>query len=383
MKKFYSYLSIIVFISLLISEYTPAQSFNTGKIGTTLSNAGRIRIYKADDETRMTDRISILIGGKTNEIFNYNADADSVAGSGGSYDVENPSISDYEMSVSVDNLYGAHLDPAEATYPPNIKAVINIYGWTDTNFLIIKVNVTNQETENLDAKFGLEIIPQIDGNYGFEITKYYSTAKGFMIYTSDTSARIGFKMLSEDFTSLKTIDWFEGYDSTDVNLQQWIDTGAMEEEYDCSSADGTVTFCSADPSTITSGATKDYFFAIAIGDNDSEMMTALTAAVSKYSSTFTDVKEINELPASFALSQNYPNPFNPTTKINFSIPQHDYVSLKVYNVLGQQVTELVNGNMEAGTYSVDFNANSLPSGVYVYTLSSGSTKISNKMMLIK
>jgi hypothetical protein len=383
MKKFYSYLIIIAFSSLLICEYTPAQSFNTGKIGTTLSNAGRIRIYKADDETRMTDRISILVGGKTNEIFDYNADADSAAGSGGSADVENPPNSDFEITTTIDNLYGAHQDPPEATYPPNVKAIINIYGWADANFLIVKVNVMNQETENLAAKFGLEIIPQIDGNYGFEITKYYSADKAFAISTSDTSAKIGFKMLSEVFTSLKTIDWFDGYDSTDVNLQQWFDTGTLEAEYDCNSADGTVTFCNVGAAQLASGATKDYYFAIAIGDNEGDMLSGLSDAVAKYASTFTSVKKIDELPTAFSLSQNYPNPFNPSTKINFSIPKHDYVSLKVYNVLGQQVAELVNGNLEAGTYSVDFNANNLPSGMYVYTLTSGSTKISNKMMLIK
>jgi plastocyanin len=88
-------------------------------------------------------------------------------------------------------------------------------------------------------------------------------------------------------------------------------------------------------------------------------------------------------PAKFELSQNYPNPFNPTTKINFAVPTNGNVNLTVYNVLGQKISTLVNGNMKAGNYTVDFNASDLNSGLYFYKLeSSGATQV-KKMMLLK
>jgi sugar lactone lactonase YvrE len=95
------------------------------------------------------------------------------------------------------------------------------------------------------------------------------------------------------------------------------------------------------------------------------------------------VKEIAELPVGYELSQNYPNPFNPTTNIKFSIPEQGFVSLKVYNTLGQEVATLLNEFKSAGTYQVDFDASKLSSGVYMYTLNSGKFIISKKMLLMK
>jgi len=97
----------------------------------------------------------------------------------------------------------------------------------------------------------------------------------------------------------------------------------------------------------------------------------------------TDVKEIPALPTAFVLNQNYPNPFNPKTNIEFSIPKNGNVTLKVFNILGQEVATLVNKEMAAGSYKVDFNASNLSSGVYIYRLEAGSNSISKKMILMK
>jgi len=89
------------------------------------------------------------------------------------------------------------------------------------------------------------------------------------------------------------------------------------------------------------------------------------------------------IPSKFMLEQNYPNPFNPTTSIEFSVPSSEYVSLKVYDVLGNEITSLVNENKAAGNYIVDFNASSLSSGVYFYKISAGNYTETKKMMIIK
>lgn len=102
-----------------------------------------------------------------------------------------------------------------------------------------------------------------------------------------------------------------------------------------------------------------------------------------YSSTATGVDESPETPAAFSLSQNFPNPFNPTTKIGFRIEGSGFTSLKVYNVLGEEVATLVNGILEAGEHEVTFDATSLPSGVYLYKLTSGRFSEVKKMMIMK
>jgi hypothetical protein len=89
------------------------------------------------------------------------------------------------------------------------------------------------------------------------------------------------------------------------------------------------------------------------------------------------------LPAVFALSQNFPDPFNPATTINYSLSNDGLVTLKVYDVLGKEVTTLVNENQKAGLHSINFNAVNLPSGVYIYRLFSGKNTFSKKMILLK
>lgn len=86
----------------------------------------------------------------------------------------------------------------------------------------------------------------------------------------------------------------------------------------------------------------------------------------------------------YSLNQNYPNPFNPSTTINYSIPKEGLVKIKVFDILGREVTQLVNSQMQAGTYKVEFNSAGLASGVYIYSLFvDNNLKSSKKMILIK
>jgi hypothetical protein len=89
------------------------------------------------------------------------------------------------------------------------------------------------------------------------------------------------------------------------------------------------------------------------------------------------------IPKDYSLGQNYPNPFNPTTKIEFSIPKNGNVTLKIYDILGKEIETLIDKNMSAGNYTVDFNGARLSSGTYFYQISSGNFSQTKKMILVK
>ncbi len=110
--------------------------------------------------------------------------------------------------------------------------------------------------------------------------------------------------------------------------------------------------------------------------------------ITESESTITDVDKPNEIITKFNLTQNYPNPFNPTTIISYNIPSLETrhgvsVQLKVYDILGNEISTLVNEQMPSGNYSVQFDASKLSSGIYFYTLQAGSFINSKKMILLK
>jgi len=118
---------------------------------------------------------------------------------------------------------------------------------------------------------------------------------------------------------------------------------------------------------------KEYMYA---GTNDGFLF--------KTNKTTTAIKSNSPInPISFNLEQNYPNPFNPSTIIKYAIPSWQYASLKIYDVLGNEITTLVNEDKPAGSYEVEFDASSLPSGVYFYQLKAGEHTVAKKMILLK
>jgi hypothetical protein len=98
---------------------------------------------------------------------------------------------------------------------------------------------------------------------------------------------------------------------------------------------------------------------------------------------FTGVNGNNNVPSKYSLSQNYPNPFNPVTSIEFEIPEKTFVSLKITDITGKEVDNLLNEYKEPGKYNVSFDANRFSSGVYFYTIRTANYYNSRKMVLIK
>jgi hypothetical protein len=95
------------------------------------------------------------------------------------------------------------------------------------------------------------------------------------------------------------------------------------------------------------------------------------------------VKEPRIIPFKAELKQNYPNPFNPSTIISFTLPIKSYITLKIYDLLGREITTLISKDLSAGSHSQQWNAINMPSGVYFYCLQAGSFKETKKLILLK
>jgi len=94
-------------------------------------------------------------------------------------------------------------------------------------------------------------------------------------------------------------------------------------------------------------------------------------------------QEKTNLPNRYSLRQNYPNPFNPSTNIEFTLPKPEYVELKVYNILGKEVTTLVSNKLNPGNHTYQFNSKNLSSGIYFYRIETGDFQDVKKMILLR
>ena len=136
--------------------------------------------------------------------------------------------------------------------------------------------------------------------------------------------------------------------------------------------------------TLNTGLTETNILTLRI-DNDGYLFAGSASGyIFKSNQIISDFSEsTTELPKSFNLFQNYPNPFNPSTSIRFSVPQRTQVQLKVYDIIGCEITTLINEELEAGSYDISFNADGISTGVYIYQLKAGTYINSKKMMLVR
>lgn len=124
-------------------------------------------------------------------------------------------------------------------------------------------------------------------------------------------------------------------------------------------------------------------FAILAGDNLADLQANSIAARNKYDTVLGITNFNSQIPDEYSLSQNYPNPFNPSTSIKFSLKQSGFTSLKIYNMLGKEVSKLVNANLQAGSYEYNWDASAFTSGVYFYKLESKGFAETKRMLLVK
>jgi hypothetical protein len=451
-------LFIVILISFFSLETIP-QSFYTGNIGVALSNFGRVRVYSDNLVTWQIDRSSLLVGVSPTAVFDYTQDAGTVTPAS---TVSSPLLSDFEVTGTIDN--------SDSNLPPEITAIINLYGWTNGAYLLVKMNVKNDDVSSINTVIGGEIIPNVDDTYENDFIQYNAATQTVLM---NETTWVGWKLFSPTTTSFNVIDWVSGY-ANDASFYSWLTQNSFDPPL-TSTVEGVVAVQGSAPINLGPGESTDFYFGISLGTDQTSCLNNMAACEVKYNQivpveltsftanadgnsvqlnwstaselnnagfeiqrkspadkdwivigfeegkgtvtetqsysyldnvthlqmgivsyrlkqidfggtfSFNDIVnvEINPSPDQFELMQNYPNPFNPSTAIKFGIPEASNVRLKIFNSLGEEVVELVNEYMEAGTYTYSFDASNLPSGIYVYTLQSGEQLISKKMTLIK
>ncbi|HNS16965.1 MAG TPA: T9SS type A sorting domain-containing protein [Bacteroidales bacterium] len=364
MKKTVLFLSLMLLC--IVSGFSQA-SFNTGVMEVYTNQYGRIRLYSSDG-LRQLERASILVATSPTTVFDYTNDAEQLEAT---VLVENPEMSDFEIYGAYDNSY--------SSLPPDVIVKQSAYGWNNAAFTIIKFNVKNDESSAINATIGVEFIPYLNEEYGFDSLTYLSD-EGVVRFHRGPQINLGAKLLSASLSSLYSFEWYEDY-SVDTDYWNWMNYGSLQPLYASNTADGPVAVTAQNPVTINPGQSFDVYYALALGENQQAMLSNIAAAVEKYDAWFTTVDEPGA--SEFNLLQNYPNPFGQTTMIRYQLPANGWVSLQVYDIMGNLVSALVDEEQAAGTHIVDFDAAGLPGGVYHYTLRYNGQMRTNTMMVAK
>ncbi len=364
MKKFYLTFGIVL---ITLTQLFGQAEFNTGTFEVVVNSYGRIRFYTAPPtEIRQLQRASILVAVSPEAVFDYTEDTDSFEPT---ELIEEPEFADFEIYGAYNNGYSEE--------PPHVVVRLNAYGWENKSFTILKYTIENTEAEDMNAIVGMEIIPELNEEYGND-TVTYNAEHAYLRFHRGTDLNMGLKALSGDFTSLSYFEWYSGY-SEDESYWNWMTSGELQSQYASETEDGLVAITGQEAQTIESNGSIDVYFAFALGEDEAEMAAALEEAAAIYDDIISGLSDLNT--SDLWLNTNAPNPAQGNTTISYSLPSNGNVSLTIYDQLGNIVAIPVQENQTAGLHTVSFNSNQLAAGMYFYTLNFNGKSITKKMLV--
>lgn len=360
MKK----ISLILFFCI---SYSFAQNyFETGNIGIKMDNFGAVSVFSPLMYTKQIDRISILVAKDSLNVFDYLDDAGSVSTPQRTVP---PEFGQFQLTSVINNSYSNN--------PPNIEVTLKSFGWDYSHFALVLFQITSKESIPFNSYIGLEILPVVDNSFGNEKVNLDFEKS---IITISKKKNIGIRFLSNRIKGHRVIEWSSGY-SSDLMYFKALSDSNLQKEYSAGK-DGSVIFTSIGNINLQPNVPDSLWIAIAAADTLVDLIKNLDSASAKIPSILTSINKLVEI-NSYELFQNYPNPFNPFTKIDFQIPESGFVSLKVYDILGREVKEVVNEFLSDGHYTRSFDGNSLASGIYFYKLQVNKYVQIKKMVLLK
>ena len=233
-----------------------------------------------------------------------------------------------------------------------------------------------------------------DGPDG-DITSLVATRNGYVfasnfsssydVYGNLTSSTASILRSTEDSVSFSPVN--NGLPSSQYSGQYILGTDSAGYIFAVNDSSGI--FHSTDNGNnwtpVNSGLSNIHTYSIAVSPTGYMFVGAGDGLVYRSShSTITAVTRAEiTLPQTFLLNQNYPNPFNPSTTISFSLPRQEFATLKIFDLMGREITTLISKNLAAGNYSLKWDAVNQPSGVYFYRLQAGQYSETRKLLLLK
>jgi len=375
--------SIVLLILIISPGYFAQAVFETGAIAVGVNQFGRIRLYTPNaGGLQEIYRTSILVGVDQNQVFDYFNDAwfeDTTK-------LVRDSVSLAEDSSRLE-IYGS-FNNSDSNLPPNVLVKLNVYGWRYSSYVLLKFTIINRELNPINAIAGLDILSQIQGTTFFDTVKYNSQESVVDIFQD---RHVGYKLLSDSLTSLTSFNYFDGYEK-DSSYFSWLTHGTIDSFFAANDS-GSIVITAQAPKFLNPSDSITIYYALAFGYTEADMLVNIDSAALKYNN-ITSVEAGEFIIAKdFILYQNYPNPFNPTTKIKYIIPETGSlllrgarggsVTLKIYDILGDEIATLVNEEQSPGEYEVEFDGRNLAGGVYFYSLRVEGFSETKKMLIIK
>jgi len=247
----------------------------------------------------------------------------------------------------------------------------------------------------------LQWVQKYDGSQGSDVVRSIAIDRESNIYVTGSSIGqgTGYDYATIKYNSNGIQQWVSRYNNGSTDLGFCIAVGEEGSVYVSGGSKGSIT--DYDYATVKynssgqqqwiqrydySGEFGDIAKSIIVDTYGSLYITGTSdrdIQTLKYSQLTGLITNPTETPSDFSLSQNYPNPFNPKTIINYQLSMFNFVSIKVYDVLGNEVASLVNGKQNAGYYSVEFDGSGFASGVYFYKLEAGEFSETKRMVILK
>jgi len=287
---------------------------------------------------------------------------------------------------------------ADPTWNPNANSLVNTLSisgdgadiYVGGNFTTINGSTTRNKLAKLNNTTGAA---DPTWNPNAENVVYSITISGSDIYVGGSFLTMGgvqqqkFALFTNRVLPVELLSFAANVNAEDVRLRWETATEMMNYGFEIErrrKSDASdwqkIGFV---PGSGNSNSTKSYGYTdadLSSGTYQYRLKQIDTDGGSEYSGI---VEATIGTPTEYSLYQNYPNPFNPSTSITFSVPKSGFVSLAVYNLLGEKVTDLVNKTLEAGTFTIDYDASGMASGLYFYSLQAGEFSAVKKMILTK
>ncbi len=265
----------------------------------------------------------------------------------------------------------------------------------DSDYIIMKYKIKNTTASAISNFYaGLFADWDVGASGAFNKADWDAANQMGYIWRTDNNpgTYVGMSLLSATNVNYWAIDndntisgnpWgiYDGF--TDQEKFQSISSGIGRQQAGGTTGGDVANVVGSGPYTIPANGEITIVFALIAGDNLSQLRAHSIAAKNKFNTILNVVNYSSQIPVKYSLSQNYPNPFNPTTNIKFGLTKAGFTSLKIYDALGKEVFNLINDNLQAGSYEVNWNASSVSSGIYYYKLASGEFAETKRMVLVK